>query len=1088
MEFDRRYKQLNKLQKEAVDHIDGPLMVIAGPGTGKTELLSIRVANILKKTDTLPENILCLTFTDSGATAMRERLVGIIGKDAYKVSIHTFHSFGSEIINKFREYFYNNAVFAPADDVAQYEILQSIFKELYHSNPLSVTMNGEFTYLKEAKVAISELKRYGGMTSDELLAIIQQDEICLDAFDKTLLPIISQTSSVKLFGPLNEILPELKNFADSLTPLYNIQPLAKVLVSSLMQALQEAEEINKSQPLTAWKNIWIGTNEQKQKVFKDRLRLTKLKALSFVYYEYLRRMEAAGLYDYDDMILQVIHAIEVHDDLKATLQEQCLYIMVDEFQDTNNAQMRILQNLTDNEANHGQPNIMTVGDDDQAIYSFQGAEVSNMLRFRDKYEGIKTVVLTDNYRSGETILSASREVILQGVERLERQIPELIKALAANRSDSGKLNFVEHVSAKAERAWVATEIEKLVQQSGDNDPPSVAVLARNHEELVRLLPHLQEKGLPVRYEKQDNALDQPAIKQLEVLARTVVALAKGRHQEANELLPELLAHPAWKVGPKDIWKLSLNAYNSRQDWMTTMSTTPTFVPIHELLTGFVVASQHQPLETMLDIFIGRNDDNPSPLFEYFFNSELVEKNPDAYLDHLSALSAVRNKLHDHKSTEVPNLEDFVEFIDTYRRLNVTITTPRKTRGSDTFAVNLLTAHKAKGLEFDHVYVIHSTDNKWGQSARGKSRSLSYPQNLSLAPAGDSADERLRLFYVAMTRARSNLTISYPASDDKERPMLPADFLADVSFTAQPAPKIDLLDEIKLTEVDWRSHYTETPRSLLSVLQPRLENYKLSATAFTSFLDVTKGGPRAFLLDNLLKFPRSSSPAIAYGNAVHYALQQAHLHVIAKGEPKPLEDTLHDFEEALKKERLSSENFEQLLQKGSDHLPTFISQTPMTENQRPELSFNHQNVVFDQARLSGKIDVATFNEEDKSVTLTDYKTGRPPLSAKGSSDYEKVKLHNYHRQLLFYKLLIQGSRDYSKYTVTKGSVAFVEPNKSGIINVIDEPLDDESTDRQIKLIKAVWRRIMELDLPDTSSYPQNLKGIEAFEQDLIDGEV
>ena len=128
MDFSTRYASLNAAQKEAVDTIEGPVMVIAGPGTGKTELLSMRTANILKKTDTLPENILCLTFTESGASAMRERLVSIIGKDAYKVAIHTFHSFGTDVINQYSQYFYKGAYFRPADDLSRYEIIRTIFE------------------------------------------------------------------------------------------------------------------------------------------------------------------------------------------------------------------------------------------------------------------------------------------------------------------------------------------------------------------------------------------------------------------------------------------------------------------------------------------------------------------------------------------------------------------------------------------------------------------------------------------------------------------------------------------------------------------------------------------------------------------------------------------------------------------------------------------------------------------------------------------------------------------------------------------------------------------------------------------------
>ncbi|HEX8390192.1 MAG TPA: UvrD-helicase domain-containing protein, partial [Candidatus Saccharimonadales bacterium] len=173
--FKERYKALNDAQRQAVDTIEGPLMVIAGPGTGKTELLSLRVANILRVSDTAPQNILCLTFTESGATAMRERLAGLIGADAYRVAIHTFHSFGSEIINQYGEYFYHGAHFRPADELTGYETLRAIFEKLPHDNPLSSTMNGDFTYLRDVQSTISDLKK-SGLTSDELTAILDRND------------------------------------------------------------------------------------------------------------------------------------------------------------------------------------------------------------------------------------------------------------------------------------------------------------------------------------------------------------------------------------------------------------------------------------------------------------------------------------------------------------------------------------------------------------------------------------------------------------------------------------------------------------------------------------------------------------------------------------------------------------------------------------------------------------------------------------------------------------------------------------------------------------------------------------------------
>ncbi len=213
MSFSDRYHSLNSAQKQAVDTIEGPVMVVAGPGTGKTELLSVRVANILSKTDTLPENILCLTFTESGQAAMRERLVGIIGKDAYKVAIHTFHSFGSEVMSHNREYFYRNALFEPADDIKQYEILRGIFEELEFSNPLSSMMNGEYTHLSDAKRVISELKRSSALTSDELLAVIQQSEASLDAIERILMPILSERVGKSTGAALHDALDEIRDDA-----------------------------------------------------------------------------------------------------------------------------------------------------------------------------------------------------------------------------------------------------------------------------------------------------------------------------------------------------------------------------------------------------------------------------------------------------------------------------------------------------------------------------------------------------------------------------------------------------------------------------------------------------------------------------------------------------------------------------------------------------------------------------------------------------------------------------------------------------------------------------------------------------------
>lgn len=1063
-------------------------MVVAGPGTGKTELLSVRAANILNKTDVLPENILCLTFTESGQAAMRERLVGIIGKDAYRVAIHTFHSFGSEIINHNREYFYNNALFEPADELKQYEILRGIFEGLHFSNPLASMMNGEYTHLSDAKRVISELKRTSALTSDELLAVIEQSETSLDILENIIAPILEERVSKATADKLRDVMPRVQDHAKTVEMMYEVPPLAKIIADSLQTMLDEADSVHPTKPISAWKSSWLERDEAKNLRFKDRRNLTKLKALSFIYYEYLSQMEKAGLFDYDDMVMQVVHAVEVHDDLKYNLQEKYLYIMVDEFQDTNLAQLRILHSLTDNPVNEGRPNILVVGDDDQAIYGFQGADISNILNFSSVYPARELIVLTDNYRSGESILTVSRAVITQGADRLETRISELNKRLAAKKPLAGEVTLCQTSTIDAERSEIVRRVKEDLEKG--TSPSEIAVLSRRHADIQSLLPFFRQAGIQVRYEKEESVLDTKPVLALEQLARIVLALAEGRHSDVEGLLPEMLAHPAWKLDPKVIWRLSLDAYSARKNWMEIMAITPELVNIHAWLVDLAKQSATTALEPMIDLLIGRSDDDKtSPYYDYFFSSEKLGHNPEAYLEYLSALRAIRARLREHQPKRSLDLKDFINFVDLHKRLNITISAKSFSLASDSAAVQLLTVHKSKGLEFDSVYVFNSVDSVWGQTARTGSSSIAYPKNLPLAPAGNTADERLRLYYVAMTRARNKLTLTYSQANDSTKSTLVADFLIPTNIAFEEAVNDSITESVKTAELSWFEPLVETSAELKQALRPQIETFKLSATSLNSFLDVTRGGPQHFLLNNLLRFPQAKAASASYGTAIHWTMHQLHVHMLATGEPKPLEDSLQDFEAALKKERLSDADFQRYLQQGSEHLPIFLNsnEAPITKSQKSEVTFKHQDVRLGDARLTGALDVVDINKDDKTIVVTDYKTGHPATAWGKGTPFEKLKLHNYHQQLNFYKILVENSSEFNNYQVVEGRLAFIEPTKSGESVVLPLNLGsrNEDVERTEKLIAAVWRHIIELNFPDTNSYSQDLSGVEAFEQDLID---
>jgi DNA helicase-2/ATP-dependent DNA helicase PcrA len=1089
MDFSARYSSLNAAQKKAVDTIDGPVMVIAGPGTGKTELLSMRAANILKKTDILPQNILCLTFTESGATAMRERLRHIIGSSAYNVGIYTFHGFGTEVINQNGAFFYHGSDFKPADDLTSYEILQNIFDTLAYDNPIASKLDGEYTHLADTLKTISELKQ-SGLTSDELLAILDVNDRVIDEIEKLLqdafAPRLSK-STITILEPLVEVIRK----SDGTTNLPSIPALSTVLADSLEAALHEASEQNSTKPISAWRSQWMRKDDTNQFVLKAKLSAVKLRAVSYVYYQYLLKMQEAKLYDFDDMILRVVHAMEVFPELRFNLQEQYQYIMVDEFQDTNLAQMRILHNLTNNEVNADNPNILVVGDDDQAIYSFQGADVGNINGFLKLFSKTTRITLTDNYRSSEVILTKAREVITQGETRLEALLPDLDKTLTPHLSPAKtEVNLIELSTSTDERGWIAADIAAKIKQGVPAE--TIAILARRHREIESLLPYLLEQKVPVAYEKQHNVLDLAPIQLIELVGTILVALYEGRLDDANSLVPQLLAHPAFASDPLRVWQLSLQAQESHKSWLEVMSVSPDFIPLHTWLMTRSQELAHTPLERMIDHIIGRIDTEEtylSPIANYYFSAESLKASPEQYVTYLEGLRSIRTKLLEHHPNEIPTLQAMLEFMQLHRDLHTTLMNIRPA-ASDHAAVKLMSAHKSKGLEFDHVYVIGAVDSAWGERVRTRSRLISYPANLPLATAGDTYDERLRLFFVTMTRARTHLTISYSLTNDSGKDTLAAKFLTGSSMEPSVPKQISTNSSmIAQAEVAWyQPVVSPITLELKEVLAPTLERYKLSATHINAFLDITHDGPNGFLVNNLLRFPQGKSPSASYGSAMHTALQRAHSHLSATGKQRPHEDILHDYEEALRSTQLTDHDFQTYLQKGSSALSTYLDAKYDTfaPNQKAELNFAGQSVFIGDAHLTGSLDLVDFT--DNTLTITDYKTGRPARSWQGRDEYEKIKLHKYKQQLMFYYLLVAHSRDFAKYDVEKAVLQFVEATPQQEIVSLEARFSREDLEEFSRLIQIIWHHIQALELPDVSGYDASYQGIIAFEKDLLEGKI
>ena len=724
-DFSASYNRLNAAQKQAVDLTDGPVLVIAGPGTGKTQLLSLRVANILQRTDASASNILCLTFTESGAANMRERLTRFIGLEAYNVNISTYHAFGGNLIKQFPEYFGELRLENPVDSLGQYFIVERIVDGLRYDNPLKQTQY----HLRDLISTISEIKR-ALLTSDDLRSIATENSEFIIRGSQVVSSALQDMK--RMPGTLAKAAPYFENILTGIQPFVPDKPastqfgsLAHLALRELEIALAHAREIGKGKPLTDWKNAWLAKDRNGDFIIDGELKNKRIHALADVLEEYETALASEGLYDFDDMILRSIHALETNDDLRFTLQERYLYLLLDEFQDTNAAQLRLVELLTDNPANAGRPNVLAVGDDDQAIYAFQGAQYSNMLDFYNMYDGVMAINLTENYRSHADVLHAARSVAEQIGARLHHHFEGASKQLiAANSSlpENAHIDRREFMSDVAEYQWIATRIAKLIEDG--SNPADIAVLAPKHKQLEPLVPFLNELKVPVRYEKRENILETPVIRQLLTMSRLVLALHDSRHAEADGLWPEVLSYDFWRIPVEHIWKFSWHVSDApREDKLTWSKALLDDDHLRQpalILIALSTKAGDETLEMVLDYMIGScaldvHDEGGaqlrSPLRSYYASGDIRDSNPEAFYETLSHLTVLRTKLRAWQKTvdTALTLKDLLRFVSMYENAGERmINSSPYTQAED--AVQLMTVFKAKGLEFEHVFLPHALDD------------------------------------------------------------------------------------------------------------------------------------------------------------------------------------------------------------------------------------------------------------------------------------------------------------------------------------------------------------------------------------------
>lgn len=1006
--FSEEYDRLNQQQKQAVDKIFGPVMVIAGPGTGKTQILSVRIGKILLETDYLPSNILCLTYTDAGVLAMRKRLLNMIGPDAYSVHIHSFHSFCNMVIQQNMHLFHKKEL-QPINELEQVQCLMELIDGFDNNHPLKRYKTDayfEATYLKDL---FSNMKREG-WTADYLVKKIDEyvEDIIPDSF-------------------------------------YNKIKAKKGIIE-----------------LTAG-----GKKEQEKMV--------KLKAAVQAFPVYQQILKEKQRYDFDDMINWVINVFETNGDALANYQEQYQFILVDEYQDTSGAQNQLVELLVSYWQEES-PNLFVVGDDDQSIYRFQGANMENMRTLAGKYNDLLRVVLTHNYRSVQPILDSAHLLIQNNTQRLTNEYNDLQKILTASRPELTDLKIAPVIRSVGnefeENIMIAEEIRQLVDEGVM--PGRIAVIYKEHRTGDELQKFLQLQKVPYYTKKSINLLKEPFIKNILCYLNYVMA-EKEISFSGEPMLFEILHHnfhqvPALKIAgisnqvylnqrnnkksePQSIREyLGVLSASNQQKLFSGDDVTDRLIAVHKILERLITESENMPLlkwfellfnEANIISFIMQQPDKAwlMQLLNGFFDfiQDECKRNPDLRLKGL-----VRQiELLDQNGISIPLVQ---------------------TNGNEK-GVNLLTCHGSKGLEYEYVFFIGCHSALW-ESKKKYNQGYKLPPNIfTKETPGEKEEELRRLFFVASTRAEKYLYISFPKFTNEGKELEASRFIAEMSQEILKPEPVVISDDVRLKYSTLRYGMVQQPeleKAERDFIEHLLVGFKMNVTALNNYLEC----PLKFYYSSLIRIPGAYSESAQFGTSMHDALSYYYNRMMESGRVyPPLEMLLSRFQWHIRNNRhvFTEESLNRFSDYGVKCLTTFYENFFAEKGDefiRTEVSLE---ATLHSIPLKGFADKIQYWGNE--VVITDFKTGSLEKSNKRYEFVEagfpkKPEGGNYWRQAVFYKLLFDRQRDKNK-ELRSIEFMFIEPHNDDFDRK-KVVVTTEHEEIVIKQITETWDKIQAHD--------------------------
>lgn len=866
---ERLLTDLNAPQRDAVLSHAGPLLIIAGAGTGKTTVITRKIAHLITTKIARPQEILALTFTEKAAAEMQERVDLLVPYGYLDVSLKTFHAFGDQLIRE---------------------------------HALKAGLSPQFRILSKA----------------EQLVFLRQH-----VFDLPLAQFRPSTDPTRFLSALANAFARAKDEA--------VTPEEFLVYAKTLQG--EAQQHPADETL---------------RVQADRVQEV---AQSYAVYEELLRN--ADAVDFGDLVLLAIQLLEQHPEVCVAVQQQFHYLLVDEFQDTNFAQFRLLQLLA-----HPKANVTVVADDDQSIYKWRGAAISNVVKFLDYYPSVRTIVLTENYRSSQPILDCAYRLIrFNDPDRLEvRQgIEKRLVARATHPPQAPHVRVFDTISSEAD--WIARTVRQAIE-AGTRRPSDVAILVRSNREADPFLRALNVAGVPWQFSGASGLF---AREESKLLLSCLKALA-----DSDDSLSwyHVASSPLYQCPMPDLMMVLMQATKTNQSVRLIIGR----IGQEDAFDAKLSEEGKQKLQALLKDVHHLQEQSRTLSAGQVLYRWLTDR---GYLARLGRGERLEDALQ---------LQTVARFFDQLRRIEELVGTqlPELIQQLELFQamgnepmeeddawadrVHVLTLHKAKGLEFPVVFLVGLVQGRFPTPLRRDPIELPEALIQDLLPAGDyHLQEERRLFYVGMTRAREELylTSAYDYGGKTVRKV--SQFVLEAMNLSNPSPPAKVASARELIErSDRQSSLPMAPtpgrHAMLRVDPHGVDDYRTC--------------PLKYRYTHVLKIPVMRHHLVVYGAALHKAVEEFFRRQL-QGHPMEEAELLAVFDRHWSAEGFLTREHEELRRaQGRKALGRFYATQQQTSEQ-PTLIEERFKFTYEDVLVVGRWDRVDVHGKD--AVIIDYKS-------------------------------------------------------------------------------------------------------------------